>query len=249
DGRAFNPIPQRLGVGGLANRYVTGVALHPDGTWLAACDQAGHVFMATIEKGVLGRPITWTAPNNVEIPFLSVAIAAKAKAFVAGGGNSVFHFTFDGMRQGVAPTVYDTTVNQDPSTILQDKASGKPQENIRWVAISDDGALFATVANRLTGDKSTGLLLAFTPKQLTPYWTRPLESSPNSTSIDGAGKFVTASDGYPTGKQAKFYLFDANGNKQWDYTTCNMNWPMVISADAGAIAAGSDDGSLYYFKP
>lgn len=249
DGKAFNPVPLKLGIGGLANRYVTGVAVHPDGTWLVACDQAGHVYMATIDGGVLSRPIVWTAPGNVEIPFLSVAIAAEARTFVAGGGNSVFHFSFDDMKREAGPTVYDTTVNQDPTSIPADKTPGKPQENVRWVAISADGALFTAIANRL-GDESKGVLVAFTPKQLTPYWTRSLDSSPNSTSIDGAGKYVTASDGYPTGKPAKFYLFDANdGSKLWDYTTCNMNWPMVISADASAIAAGSDDGSVYYFKP
>lgn len=252
DGKAFNPIPLRLGIGGLANRYVTSVALHPDGTWLAACDQAGHVYMATISNGVLSRPFVWTAPQNVEVPFLSVAIAATAKTFVAGGGDSLFHFSFDGMKRGDPPTVYDTTANQDPQTILQPKAPGKPQENVRWVAISADGELFSAVANRVKPDKSTcGVLFAHSPKQLPPLWSQPLDSSPNSTSIDAAGLYVTASDGYPTGKPAKFYLFDAKapGNKLWEYITCSMNWPMFLSADGSAIAAGSDDGSLYYFKP
>lgn len=251
DGKAFNPIPLRLGIGGLANRYVTSVALHPNGNWLAACDQAGHVYMATIDDDALGRPFIWTAPQKVDIPFLSVAIAATAQTFVAGGGNSLFHFSFDGMQRGESPTVFDTRINQDPKTIPPEKSPGKLQENVRWVAISDNGELFTTVVNRLTDDKSTGLLVAFTPKAPEPLWTQPLESSPNSTSIDDGGLFVTASDGYPTGNPAKFYLFDGqnSGTKLWDYTTCNMNWPMVISGNASAIAAGSDDGSIYYFKP
>lgn len=251
EGKAFNPIPLRLGIGGLANRYVTNVAVHPDGNWLAACDQAGHVYMATIANGRLSRPFTWTAPENVDIPFLSVAIAANSNTFVAGGGNFLFHFSVDGMRQGAAPTVFDTTVNQDPKTVPPEKSPGKLQENVRWVAISDDGQLFTTVVNRLNGDKSTGLLVAFAPNTRQPLWTQPLDSSPNSTSIDSAGLFVTASDGYPTGNPAKFYLFDGKnrGARLWEYTTCNMNWPMVISANASAIAAGSDDGSLYYFTP
>jgi hypothetical protein len=79
-----------------------------------------------------------------------------------------------------------------------------------------------------------------------------LENSPNSTSIDADGKYVAASDGYPTGQPAKFYLFDADavgGTKRWHFGTHNMNWPIAISADASAIVAGSDDGTVYYFEP
>ena len=260
DGKAFNPLPQRLGIGGLANRYVTGVAVHPDGTWLVACDQAGHVYMATIDNGTLSRPVMWTAPGGVEIPFLSVAIAGGDQgrgAFVAGGGNSVVLISREGMNTGEGPIDYDTTTCGDPKMVPPDKSPGRPQENVRWVAISADGNLITAVANRQIVDpstekfvRSTGVLVAFSPGQTEPLWMHMLENSPNSTSVDGKGTYVTASDGYPTGTPAKFYLFDARvGKKLWDFTTCNMNWPMVISADASAIAAGSDDGSVYYFRP
>ena len=104
DGKAFNPVPVRLGVGGIANRYVTAVALHPSGTWLAACDASGHVHVARIANGAISTMITWTAPK--EFPFLSVAIARDSQTFVVGGGNSVFHFAFDASGNLQAPIEY-----------------------------------------------------------------------------------------------------------------------------------------------
>ena len=252
DRKAFNPVPLRLGVGGRANRYVTGLAVHPSGTWLAACDQCGNVYVATIRNGAITGTFVWSAPS--EIPFLSVAIASTANAFVVGGGNSVFLFTLDGIRNARDPLIFDTTLGQDPATIPPNKPDGRLQENVRWVAISDNGSLISAVANRLDKTRGTGLLVALTVQggQLTRLWQQGLDNNPNSTSIDAAGKFVAASDGYPTSTPSKFYLFDATtpaGNKLWDFGTFSMNWPIVISADASAIAAGSDDGTLYYFKP
>ena len=165
DGKAFNPIPLRLGIGGIANRHVTNVALHPSGSWLAACDQAGHVFMATIEKGAIGRQFRWTAP--LEIPFLSIAIARKAETFAVGGGNSVFLFDFAAIRKyreadSIVPLEHDTTDADTPPN----KPDGRIQENIRWVAISADGNLVSAVANRLAATKPSGagLLVALWPE-------------------------------------------------------------------------------------
>jgi hypothetical protein len=45
-----------------------------------------------------------------------------------------------------------------------------------------------------------------------------------------------------------FYLFSAEGVKLWEHPPTYMNWPISISANGSAIAAGGDDGYLYYFK-
>ena len=252
DRKAFNPVPLRLGVGGIANRSVASVAVHPSGTWLAACDQAGHVHMATIDNGEIQRPFLWTSPE--EIPFLSVAIARDAETFVVGGGNFVYLFDFAYIRNHpdspIEPVRYDTTNGHDPKTIPPNKPDGRLEENVRWVAITNDGKLLTAAANRL--GQPGGLLVALTMdgRQLRPVWQQWLDNNPNSTSTDANGRYVTACDGYPTGKPAKFYLFDAkDGKKVWDFGTHSMNWPMVISADASAIIAGSDDGTVYNFKP
>jgi hypothetical protein len=42
-------------------------------------------------------------------------------------------------------------------------------------------------------------------------------------------------------------LYDAGGNALGSFQTNNMSWPMQISANGSAIAAGSDDSNVYYF--
>jgi WD40 repeat protein len=248
----FNPIPLKLGIQGVADGFVSSVAIHPDGTWLAACDKLGHVHVARIDatKGVVTSQ-TWTA--DAQYPFLSVAIAPTVNTFVVGGGNVVFQFGFDASGNLLDPIAIDTKVGADPTTIPPDKADGRLQENVRWVATSADGTLLSAVANRMTEKRFTGVVLALTPEgtQLKKLWEQQIDSNPNSTSIDAAGRFVAVADGFPTGKPAKFHLFNAkdNGTKRWDFTTYSMNWPMVISADGSSIVAGSDDGTVYYFTP
>jgi hypothetical protein len=131
--------------------------------------------------------------------------------------------------------------------------SGK-QQNVRWVAISNDGAFITSVENQGQG---AGLLRALSFDRgklgLAPKWSTnpiPLNHNPNSTSMDMNARYVTASDGNPIGTPGTFSLFDArNGKKLWEFVTNQMNWPMFISADGSAIVAGSDNGNLYYFEP
>ena len=249
----FNPAPLKLGIQGDAEGFVSSVAIHPDGTWLVACDKLGHVYVARIDAttGVVTSQTTWTA--DVKYPFLSVAIAPTANTFVVGGGNVVLQFGFDASGNLQKPSAIDTKVGADPKTIPPDKADGRLQENVRWVATSADGTLVSAVANRTNDKRFTGVVLALTPEgtQLKKLWEQQIDSNPNSTSIDAAGRFVAVADGFPTGKPAKFHLFNAkdNGTKRWDFTTYSMNWPMVISADGSSIVAGSDDGTVYYFTP
>jgi WD40 repeat protein len=249
EGEAFNPVPLKLGVDEVANRYVTGIAVHPTGEWLAACDSSGHVHAATIKNGAIGSKVTWNAGKTY--PFLSVAIARDVDRFVVGGGNLVFLFDLAGLMTNpntYQPLPFDTAADEPDGTVPPDKPD-KLQENVRWVAISADGTLITTVVNRFDGDDRLAGKLFARAHDLAPLWEVKITNNPNSTSIDAAGRFVTMADGWPTSKPAKFHLFNASGAKLWESGTCNMNWPMVISTDGTAIVAGSDDGGVYYFTP
>jgi WD40 repeat protein len=79
---------------------VSAVSVHPDGTWLAACNQDGQILIATIGAGKVKRTFLWQAPEeavNSKLPssptapvrFLSVAISSQADSFVAGGSDVV----------------------------------------------------------------------------------------------------------------------------------------------------------------
>jgi len=218
-------------------RRLYSVAVHGNGQWLAACGDRGRVHLLTIsQQGNISQPFTWIAPDRV--PFLSVAIANTGDFFVVGGGNVVYLFTRSSMIAGTGPVARFNT-----------PTGGTPQD-VRWVAISGDGSLVSAVQNM--GRDETGLLLTLsnTGGALNSKWQQPLDHNPNSTSIDTAGQYVTAADGHPVGTPGKFYLFNAsNGTKLWDYSTNNMNWPMAICGNGTAAAAGSDNGTLYYFLP
>jgi WD40 repeat protein len=246
DGDAFKSEPLKLGVGEVAKEYVTGIAVHPTGAWLAACDHSGHVYVAKITNGAIEDQVTWTAPK--EYPFLSVAIASDAGKFVVGGGNLVFLFDLNGLmtdRTSYTPLEFDTAAGEADGTVPEDKP-GKLQENVRWVATSVDGTLITVVVNRSNLD---GKLFARNG-DLTPRWHAQIDNNPNSTSIDAAGRFVAMADGWPTSKPAKFHLFNASdGKKRWESGTHSMNWPIVINSDGDSIVAGSDDGTVYYFTP
>jgi WD40 repeat protein len=239
------------------------VAVHPSGKWLAACDKTGHVCVATINgKDVkttdvfTAEPMSFDRTDNNEnrtgdVVLLCVAVSKDANSFVVGGGDFVYLFQLDDQLQVTGPKVYDSFAGE--LSIPSRPRTNTPQ-NVRWVAISDDGKCVTTVVNRypINGQQKEkkGAVIRL-DEELELVWQIPLERNPNSTSVDGAGKFVTVSDGYPVGTPSAFYLFDADTGKEiWRYPTSNMNWPMVISRnskDGTGIAAGGDDGLLYYF--
>ena len=73
------------------------------------------------------------------------------------------------------------------------------------------------------------------------------------SSLDNNATYVTATDGKPSDppneSPGNFYLFDVlSGEKLWRYQTSQMNWPMMLAADASAVFGGSDDGAVYYWK-
>ncbi len=245
---ALNPAGTALDLDG----SVKAVAVHPSGAWLVACDMSGQVLLVTLRNGAVHQTFLWKAPDKpvnrstpgsplTPLPFLSVAIASQDERFAVGGGDFVYLFTKSGMMANAAPIELDTWDG--------DAVSGKSAENVRWVALSGNGDLLSVVANRKIGNDGTGVLLVYRGGVAPPVWRLRLPRNPNGTSIDAAGGIIAVADGFPVGKPAAFLLFDANGQELWQCPTKNMNWPIAISADGRAVAAGGDDGVLYYFVP
>ena len=258
-GGSFPATPVTLGFAESSGGFVTSVAIHPSGQWLTACDMNGNIYLATIRQGQIEHKFKWTAPpvplnpadpsKTAAVPFLCVQIAKESESFVAGGGDLVYWFTLDAMSHGKDPIRYDTHDAHAPSGAT---SHGTPQQNVRWVAISGDGSLVSVVANRLAADKKAGtgtiIALSLQKGQLSAVWQRPLDRNPNSTSMDAAATHISAADGSPVGTPASLYLFDARGNELWHHPTSNMNWQMFVSTNGSGIAAGGDDGNLYYFE-
>jgi hypothetical protein len=253
---------------------VTAVAVHPSGSWLVACDKTGHVLLATLSGGVVKRTWRWTAPKapidqakpssgRAPVPFLSIQVARSRDAFAVGGGDVVYLFARNGFRKKKPTRTYDTSsqLDQGQKTPKGNTLRRSAAENVRWLAISDDGSFISTVVNRETGGAHTGLVLAYKRNASAPAWKAAVPHNPNGTSVDGAAKYWAVADGYcstpwvkppdPPGKacNSAFYLFDAKGKAFWEFPTLNMNWPIFLSADGSAVAAGSDEGNLYYFTP
>lgn len=190
----------------------------------------GNVMLIHNNNGVAGTPVTWQQPSG---SIYWVAMAFGGTAFVVGARNaSAFGFntsTFSG--------------TSAPAWSIPLPGCSR----CGCVAISDDGSLVSAVGNvSKTGKVFLYSISSNPPKQL---WVNNTLHNPNSTSLDSVGKFVTVADGQPDGTPGAFYLYTGAGAPQWTCATSNMSWPMQISADASAIAAGSDDSDVYYFTP
>jgi hypothetical protein len=217
------------------------VAVSDDGKWIAAAVNGGVVSLVQNDMGAgggLSAPASWAASAGW---IMWVAMAADGSGFVVAGSNSTVYY-FDISAFAASPTA---TI----SPTWQFSLTGCTA--CRSVAINDNGSLISAVADVPT-QPATGKVFLIanqgnTGKQL--WSTNPTTShGVNSTSIDAAGQYITVADGNPAANVGDFYLFDAtSGNLIWSYNTKQMNWPMQISADASAVAAGSDDGNVYYF--
>jgi WD40 repeat protein len=210
-------------------KAVDSVALNPDGTWFAACGDDGNVYAANVAGGNVQQPVMWTEPAHTH--FITAAVSAASDMFVVGGGSVVYLFNRNSVGNG--PLAQYNIPQGGPKTV-------------RSVSISSDGTLITAVANQ--GHAGVLVALNFAGGTLTEAWHRATNHNPNSTTMDGAAARFTVADGYPNDKPGSLSLFDANG-KLWDHPTPEMSWPMMISANGEAIAAGSDDNTLYYFVP
>lgn len=213
------------------------VAVHPSGAWLIACGRKGKLHLVELDASGVKRTHTWTAPGKPR--FLACALASTSDEFLAGGENKVYLFSKTSMTRPAGPRYLDQF----------DTPDGGTSDDLRWLAISPDGKFVSLVQN--LGNDAAGIILGLKNDdgQLTETWRKTLNHNPNSTSIDAAGKLVTAADGHPVGTPGTYYLFRvSDGQKLGEFATSDMNWPLVLSADGGSAAGGSDNGKMYYFK-
>ena len=208
--------------------HIVAVGISDDGQWVCAGTYQGRVILVQNNNGVLGVPIIWQQPGG-EIYWLSMA--ADGSTFAVGAKHATV-FCFD---------VAGFPGTQQPA--WSQKLTGCTRCGA--VGISGDGKLVSAVGNN--GKAGKVFLFSNLGNAAQTLWNKATTRNPNSTTLDNAGQFVTAADGFPDGSQGDFYLYDIAGNLQWSYKTTNMSWPMQISANATGLAAGSDDGHVYYF--
>src|SRR5262245_9957885 len=206
---------------------VNSVAIDPTGSWIVSCDLSGNVCLTTMADDTIAQTSTFTDAGT---HFHSVAIASSSDYFVAGGHHFVYLFQKDA--SGV------------PQLLDKKDVGG----SVRWVSIVANGGFVAAVSNGGTAGKLTTFFVE--GNNLVQAWQKALDRKPNGTSMDAKGNFVAAADGFDADAEGgDFYLFDGMGSASGKFVTVKMNWPIAISADGSGIAAGSDDGKLYFFTP
>lgn len=210
---------------------VIAVAISADGQWIVAGTFLGSVILVQNKLGVFGAPASWQLKNGT---IHWVAISADGSAFAAAGSDSNVHCFKTAVFGGTKQPAWSNALTGC--------------KGCRAVALCDDGSLVSAAGNVGTAGKI--FLFANQGTSGKQLWMQPTKRNPNSTSMDSSGNYVTVADGYPDGTAGDFYLFTQSGSQVGTFTTNNMSWPMEISADASAIAAGSDDSYVYYFaKP
>jgi len=250
---------------------VNAVAVHPSGKWLVASSKRGAVLCAELNaQGEIGKTHTWqamatavnrTLPNSALAPvnLNCIAIAGDSDRFAAGGADFVFVYSrremlnlaaWDGKSPAPPfPQQLDTWNGDSPIS----QKRGGCADNVRWLSLSADGKRLAVIVNRrLSGDKRGMVLFyEFAPANRTwkLAWEHRLPHFPNCVSMDPKGTRIAVAYGFPEKSPGGFCMLDAKGDEQWSYATDDMNWPIAFSGNGKAIAAGGDDGNLYYFKP
>jgi hypothetical protein len=210
-----------------AGDSATAIAISADGQWIVVGTFTGSVILVRNTGGNFGAPVSWTLGGTIHW----VAMSADGSTFAAAASSS--------------KALYFKTASFPATKAPAWTAALAGCAGCRSVALSDDGSLLSAVGNAGTGGKV--FLFSDQGASGKQLWSQPTKKNPNSTSIDSAGKYVTAADGYPDKTPGDFYLFAASGSPQGSFQTSNMSWPMQISANAAAIAAGSDDSHIYYF--
>jgi WD40 repeat protein len=206
---------------------VTAVAMSADGQWIVAGTLKGSVVLVQNNAGRFGVPVSWQMKGSIHW----VAMSADGSTFAAAASDSSVHCFTTASFGSTKKPAWDGALTGCTGC--------------RAVAVCDDGSLVSAAGNF----KTAGKVFLFSNqgtsgKQL---WAQATKRNPNSTSLDTAGKYVTVADGYPDQTPGGFYVFDAGGNALGSFKTNNMSWPMQISPDGTAIAAGSDDSNVYYF--
>jgi WD40 repeat protein len=204
------------------------VAISADGKWIVVGTYLGSVILVQNKSGKFGTPVNYQFKGTIHW----VAMSADGSAFAAAPSG--------------AKALYFKTATFAGTKLPAWTGAMTGCAGCRSVALSDDGSLLSAVGNAGTAGKV--FLFSDQGASGKQLWVQPTKRNPNSTSLDSTGQFVTVADGYPDQTAGNFYLFSNAGTALGSFATDNMSWPMQISANATAIAAGSDDSSIYYFQ-
>lgn len=214
------------------NGSIVTLAMSADGSRIVTADSSGNITLWG-NFGPKSLAILKQAPLPNSGFSHCVRITPDGSAFVSGGtkGNFYFYLAADFQNTGL------------PSA-TQTFAGGS---SVYGVAIADDASAYLGMANYNSNAGQVMFVNRTTPAN---GWTFDTQHNPNCASINLAAGIVAVADGHPDGTPGTFYSINAtNGQQNWAYTAGNMSWPIQISTQGNGIAAGSDDGNMYYFKP
>jgi WD40 repeat protein len=208
---------------------VVAVSISRDGQWIVSGTFRGVVSLVQNVAGTLGSPSVWQLSKG---SVRWITLSGDGSAFVVAGSDSRAHY-------------FRTSGAMGPGMVPAWSALLNGCRDCRGVAINADGTLISAVGN----NKRLGKVFLFSHQGNSGkrLWVHATRHNPNSTSMDAAGSYVTVADGYPDGSPGDFYLFRGDGGSLGRFQTGNMSWPMQISHNAAAAAAGSDDSYIYYF--
>jgi len=227
--------------------WVDTVAISGDGAWIVTGSSNGQVDVFANNGGAVTRKGTYVMAGGATCR--CVSMTADGRWFGASGGSS---------KTGGLACLFDTTAAGPAMQPMWTHTSKGP---IYYISLSAGAPgvppLAAIVTN--TPEQPSSSDAAQAPGQLSvlQMGRGPVPTvlnsfitlaPPNSASIDAAGKLVAAADGLGKSSPGNFYLLNAQSLQPiWTYPTAHMSWPIAIAARGGAVAAGSDDGSVYYF--
>lgn len=214
-------------------------SISADGLTIAYAGFDGEIgVLANDGAGNLTRRAHWKVPGGKGSDFCHmISLSPDGKGFAAGGALGLFYY-FE---------VASFVQSQQPTITYDSKTSG----SVYGVALAEDRSYLAGVVN--DAEAGAALLTPVNPAQATALERHALIRNPNSAAINTAHNLFVVADGHPDGTPGHFYCYDLKGGPnrtpRWTYQTGNMSWPIVISANGGAIVGGSDDGYIYYFTP
>lgn len=234
--------------------WVDTVAVSDDGAFVVAGASSGNVHVYKNAGGTLTPAGTYAMPGGASCR--CAVFSPGGHWFAVCGGNS---------QTGGAVCLFNaTTFALTPKPVWSQLARGP----LYYVTLPSAGTLppVAAVVNNTpwtihtdtapppTAQSSDNgqVALLKAGRGLTPIIQQMFSTAlaPNSASFDPTGRFLAVADGYPpnTGT-GNFYLLDGTTLACiWTYPTSKMSWPIQIAANGAAVAAGSDDGSVYLFK-
>ena len=208
-------------------------AISANGETIVFSDYDGFIYVCKNESGKFSLLKKWALPNTGFCR--CVRVTPDGKSFAAGGTPGYFYL-FD---------LESLLKSGEPAATFSTGESGM----IYGVAITDDGSGVIGITNYKPYSSEGGYVYYFS-KSDTLKWKFYTNRNPNSASINSAKGIVAVADGHPDGSPGDYYLIDINTGKcKWSYQTNNMSWPIQISQNGNAIAAGSDDSNIYYFVP